>query len=199
MLAHAYGFDVQFFHPENRGITTTWQEMFDFVKAGNFDYIWSQEDDAEIMYPIRVIDMIEMLQDNPNLCQIQLRRDNWYAFETEPIGPKDNDTIWGNYRIEHGNPYFWMMSCLYPAWIASEPIKERFGNPSECTVANYMLEKNGSQVGLLKTAKGGIMVNHMGEYTRGIKCLPDEMGWDGFKNFDPKVTYNSRNGTVWTE
>lgn len=195
VLAHAHDFKTQFLHQENQGITKTWQEMFEFVRAGDFDYIWSQEDDAVIMYPFKMLDLIEMLQEDKTLSQIQLKRDNWYPFETEKIGPKDTDTIWGNYRIERGNPYFWMMSTLYPAWIAKEPILETTGhNPSECVVANYVSQNFGSSTGLLKTAEGGIMVDHIGEYTKGKKVAEGEPGWEGFKSFDPNLIYDSRTG-----
>lgn len=200
MLAKSHGYTHINLHRENQGITRTWQELFNFVKAGNFDYVWHQEDDAEIMYPIRFIDLIEILQENPNLSQVQLRRDNWYHFETEPIGPKASDQIWRNYRIERDNPYFWMMSSFYPAWIAKEfDHKKMNGFPSEATVANFMLQKNGSTVGLLKTAEGGIMVNHFGEYTRGSKVAPGELGWENFSRFDPNVDYDSKTGYIYQQ
>lgn len=194
-LALRYGYQHIFLHKENRGITRTWQELFDFVKERDFDYIWHQEDDAELMYPIRFIDLIEILLANPNLSQVQLRRDNWYHFETEPVGPKDTDQIWKNYRIERNNPYFWMMSCMYPAWIAHEFDGTMMGgNPSEATLANFMIRKNGSTVGLLKTAEGGIMVNHIGTYTRGLKMIEGELGWEQFKMYDPLENYDSKTG-----
>jgi hypothetical protein len=197
-LAQTYGFNNVILHEENQGITKTWQEFFEFVRKGNYDYIWHQEDDAEIMYPIRVIDLIEILQDHKEFNQIQLRRDNWYPFETDPIGPKEDDVIHGKYRVERNNPYFWMMSCLYPAWIAYEPVAETMNaNPSECTLANYLLNKNNTRTGLLKTSTGGIMVNHIGEYTRGTKALKGEPGWEGFQYFDTTKNYNSKTGHEW--
>lgn len=200
MIARSHGYHHVILHKENQGITKTWQELFDFVKERDFDFIWHQEDDAEIMYPIRFIDFIEILKENPNLSQVQLRRDNWYHFETEPIGPKASDQIWGNYRIERDNPYFWMMASFYPAWIAKEFNRhENNGYPSEATIANFMLRKNGSTVGLLKTAQGGIMVNHFGEYTRGTKVAEGDLGWQNFKNFNPLVDYDSKTGQVFQQ
>ena len=194
-LARSYGFNHIILHEKNQGITRTWQELFNFVNDHEFDYVWHQEDDVEILHPIRIIDLINILNDNKHLSQIQLKRNNWYDSEITPIGPKDTDTIIGKYRIEHGNPYFWMMSSLYPAWICREPILSVTGNnPSESVIANYLLTKFGIRVGLLKTEAGGIMVNHFGEYTRGIRVAENEPGWEQFKNFNPMLDYHSKTG-----
>lgn len=198
MLAHAYGYEVRKLHHVNQGITRTWQELFNFVNEHGFDYIWHQEDDTEIMQPVKIIDFIEMLQDDPTLSQVQLKRNNWYPWETEVIGPREDDKVIGNWRMERGNPYFWMMSSLYPAWVAKEPILETTGaNPSECTVANWMLDNYGKTVGLVKSAEGNIMVNHIGQYTRGTKLLENEPGWEMFKHKDPSIDYDSQTGEYW--
>ena len=199
-LAKSFGYEHVILHQQNQGITRTWQELFNFIKERDFDYVWQQEDDAEVMHPIKIIDLIEILQDNPTLSQVQLRRDNWYSFETDPIGPKESDTVWNQYRIEHGNPWFWMMSSLYPAWIAKEPYIETAGhNPSEGVIAYHLSSKFNLQTGLLKTSEGGIMVNHFGEYTRGTKVAENEPGWDGFKNFDPTLDYDSKTGQLYNK
>ena len=193
-----YGFDIQNLHKENIGITRTWQEIFDFIKERDFDYVWHQEDDAEILYPVKIVDLIKMLEDDPSLSQIQLKRQNWYPHETDPVGIKDDDQIVGNYRMERGNQYFWMMSSLYPAWIAKEPILEETGNyPSEGVIAHWMLVKFNKNVGIIKTLDGNIMVNHIGEYFRGIRVLKNEPGWERFQYFDPNVNYDSKTGEIW--
>lgn len=196
-LAKSHGYQVQL-HKQNQGITGTWQELFDIVKQHDFDYIWHQEDDAEVLLDVKFQDLIEILQTNPQLSQVQLKRNNWYAHETEPVQALPRDLVFKNYRIEQGNPYFWMMASFYPAWIAREydHIQHR-GCPSEATVANFMLSKNGSQTGLLKTHHGGIMVNHFGEYSRGQRVKPGELGWERFQYIDPRVDYNSRTGARW--
>jgi hypothetical protein len=185
-------------HRENMGITKTWGELFDYVKEREFDYIWHMEDDVEIKHAFSLMDLISMLKEFPFLSQIQLHRNNWYGHETEQVEKRDTDIVWRNYRIQKGNPYFWMMASLYPAWIAKEYDREKMGAyPSEGMLAKFMKERNGSSSGLLKSSTGSIMVNHFGEYSRGRRVLEGEPGWEKFKDYDPNVDYNSRDGKVF--
>jgi len=192
-----YGYDEIILHKENLGITKTWQQLFDLVKDRDYDYILHHEDDVELMCPLKVMDMIELLQQDNTLSQIQLKRNNWYGHETEEIGAKEDDVIFKNYRYEKATPYFWMLMSLYPAWIAKEPILEETGyNPSESVIANYLLNKYNIGAGLLKTSEGGMMVNHIGEYFHGQRVAEGEPGWDGFKFIDPNIKYCSRTGVI---
>ena len=159
------GYNEVILHEENKGITKTWQELFDLVRQRDYDYILHHEDDVELMCPLKVMDLIELLQQDNTLSQVQLKRNNWYPHETEDIGPKEDDVVFKEYRYEKATPYFWMLMSLYPAWIAREPIFEETGfNPSESVIANYLLHNYNIGAGLLKTAEGEIMVNHIGEY-----------------------------------
>lgn len=197
-LVRLHGYKHVILHKENQGITKTWQELFDFVNAGDFDYVWHQEDDTQVLYHTKFIDLIKILEENPNLSQVQLRRDNWYSHETEPIGPKPDDQIWNKYRIERNNPYFWMMSCMYPAWIARKYNRKEMNSfPNEASLAKFMLEKYNSAVGLLKTSKGEIMINHFGEYSRGTRTLKGDLGWEKFDGTDPNIDYNSKDGSIY--
>jgi len=194
-LASVYGFNEVHLHPENLGITRTWQHFYDIIRDRNYDYIWQQEDDAEIVHPIKIVDIINILKSDPSLSQLQMKRNNWYDYETEDITCKDTDIVVPKYRYEKDSRWFWMMAALYPGWIAKEPILETTGNnPSEWVVANYLQERYNIGTGLLKTSEGGIIVNHIGEINRGIKVAPGEPSWEGFKGFDPNKDYNSRTG-----
>ena len=196
-LAKSHGYQP-ILHEQNQGITATWQHLFDLVKQGDFDYIWHQEDDAEILHDVKFQDLVEILEKNSDLSQVQLKRNNWYAHETQPVQALPSDQVYKNYRIERGNVYFWMMSSFYPAWIAREYQAEKQGGcPSEATLAHFMMARNGSQTGLLKTHDGNIMVNHFGEYSRGQRVKPGELGWESFQYFDPRIDYNSRTGARW--
>lgn len=197
-LVKSFGFNEIYLHPENLGITRTWQEFFDIVKDRKYDYILQQEDDVEVMYPVKITDLIDLLKLDTSLSQVQLKRNNWYKHETNPVGPRDTDWFFRGHRYEKDNPYFWMMTALYHGWIASEPILEVMGaNPSESVLSNYLREHYGLGTALLKTNEGGIMVNHIGMYNRGIKVIPGEPGWEMFKNLDPTINYNSQNGSFW--
>jgi len=197
-LARSFGFNEIHLHAENMGITRNWQYFFSLIRDRGYDYIMHQEDDVEVMYPTPVMDMVDLLRLDTRLSQVQLKRNNWYAHETEPVGPRDTDWFFRNYRYEIDNPYFWMMTSLCPAWIAQEPVLEVMGaNPSESVMSNYLRTHHGLQTALLKTQQGGIMVNHIGQYNRGIKVVPGEPGWELFQNLDNKINYNSQNGSYW--
>jgi len=194
-LVKSFGYNETILHKENQGITKTWQEFYTLIKDRNYDYIWQQEDDAEIVHPIKIVDLIDILKQDRTLSQLQLKRNNWYAYETEAVMCKDDDLILNNYRYEKATPWFWMMAALYPAWISREPILAATGNnPSECVVANYLQERYNIGSGLLKTIDGDIMVNHIGEFNRGLRVAEGEPGWEGFKFIDPNKNYNSRTG-----
>lgn len=199
-LVFSHGYNEVILHTENLGITKTWKELFDIVKSRDYDYILHQEDDVEILYPIKVMDMIEILENDKTLSQVQLKRNNWYEHEVEEIGPKDDDVIFKNYRCEKATPYFWMLTSLYPSWICKEPIFEETGyNPSESVIANYLQSKYNLGSGLLKTLDGGMMVNHIGDYFHGKRVSENEPGWEGFKYIDPNVKYCSKTGVHWNE
>lgn len=194
------GYNEVILHETNLGITKTWQELFDLIKDRDYDYILHHEDDVELMYPLKVLDLIEILEQDNTLSQIQLKRNNWYGHEVAEIGPKDDDVIFKNYRYEKATPYFWMLMSLYPAWIAKEPILNETGhNPSESVIAQYLQQKYNIGAGLLKTQDGGMMVNHIGDYFHGKRVSENEPGWDGFKSIDPNVKYCSRTGEHWNE
>lgn len=196
-FAKSNGYDEIILHEENWGITKTWQQLFDLVKDRDYDYILHQEDDVEIMYPLKVMDMIEILQHDPTLSQIQLKRNNWYPHETEEIGPKEDDIIFKNYRYEKGNPYFWMLTSLYPSWICKEPILKETGfNPSEGVIADYLYNKYKIRSAILKSEKGGILVNHIGDYFHGKRVAENEPSYEKFNYMDSKKKYCSRTGVL---
>jgi len=196
----ANGYNEIIFHEENKGITKTWQELFELVRQKDYDYIFHHEDDVEVMCPLKIMDIVELLEQDKTLSQVQLKRNNWYQHETEDVGPKEDDVIFKDYRYEKATPYFWMLMSLYPAWIAKEPIFEETGfNPSESVIANYLLHKYNIGAGLLKTSEGGMMVNHIGDYFHGKRVAENEPGWDGFKYIDPDIKYCSRTGAYWNE
>lgn len=195
LLARAHGFNEVHLHQENMGITRSWQHFYDIIRDRQYDYIWQQEDDVEIVNPVKITDMIEILKLDPSLSQLQLKRNNWYSHETEAVMCKDTDVVLPNYRYERYSPWFWMMAALYPGWIAKEPILQETGhNPSECVVSNYLINKFNLGSGLLKTATGDIMVNHIGELNRGKRVETGEPGWEVFQGYDPNKDYNSKTG-----
>jgi hypothetical protein len=195
LLARTYGFNEIILHDENLGISKTWQEFFDLIKHRNFDYILHHEDDVELTEEVKISNLIDILESNPSLYQIQLKRNNWYPHETDTDFKKDSDVIINNYRLEKNDTYFWMLFSLYPAWISREPIlKETGNNPAEGVLSHYLKTKYNLTGGILKKLNGDILVNHFGEYTKGKRVCKGEPGWEGFKDFIPEKKYCSRTG-----
>lgn len=189
-------FNEVILHEKNMGITKTWQQLFEIISDRDYDYILHHEDDVELLQPVKILDLIEILENDKTLSQVQLKRNNWYEFETEPIGPKDTDIIFKNYRYEKTN-YFWMLMSLYPSWIAREPILEETGfNPAEYVIEKYLSEKYNLKSACLKTIEGNNMVNHIGEYFQGKRVSENEPGWENFKYIDPSKKYCSKTGVV---
>ena len=197
-LASLYGYNEIILHTENKGITRTWQEFFDLIKDRNYDYILHNEDDVELLDNIKIIDLIELLKKDNTLSQVQLKRQNWYHYETEPVGPKETDIISNGYRLEKGR-FFSMLFSLYPAWISKIPFLEKTGNcPSEWVVADYLSSNYSLWAAVLKKSDGSPLIKHIGEYTIGKRVEENEIGWENFSHLaDPTIKYCSKSGIPW--
>lgn len=194
-LVRNHGFDEIHLHEKNLGITSTWEELFALVRDRGYDYILHQEDDVELLQPIKVIDMIEALKSNSRYSQIQLKRNAWYAYEDPNQLTSEADVDFGNYKIEINANYFWMMFSLYPAWISLINFKEKTGScPAEGVISYHLRNEYKLHTGILKNSDGTNIVNHFGDYAKGKRCNENEPGWEKFKYYDPNKIYNSRTG-----
>jgi hypothetical protein len=194
-LVKGYGFDEIVLHEKNLGITSTWEEMFKIVRDRGYDYILHQEDDVELLQPIKVTEMIDALKSNSRYSQIQLKRNAWYSYEDPNKLFSDTDVDFGKYKIELNESYFWMMFALYPAWISLIDFKEKTGScPAEGVVSYHLNKEYKLNTGILKNADGTNIVNHFGDLTKGKRCNENEPGWERFKYADPNKVYNSRTG-----
>lgn len=194
-LAKKYNFKEIILHPTNLGITSTWAELFSIIKSRNYDYILHQEDDVEPLQHIYVKDIVEILENNKDLSQIQLKRNVWYPDEVENLEIYSTDKKIGDYYLETGSPWFWMLMSIYPKWVSEiDFVKETGFNPAEFTIAKHLKEKYNLTAGILKTNTGSNLVNHFGEISKGIRVNPGEPGWDKFKYYDPNKQYYSRTG-----
>lgn len=197
-LVKQYGFEEIILHYKNIGITSTWNELFQIVKNRNYDYIFHQEDDVEPTEHIKVLDLVQILQDNSDLSQVQLKRNYWFkddGLEEDWFKIRPTDIKYKNYYIEKGNPWFWMLMSLYPKWVANiDYVKETGSCPSEGVLASYMTTKYNKQSAIIKTLNGTNLVNHFGEVTKGKRVNPGEPGWEKFKSYDSTKEYYSRTG-----
>jgi len=172
-----YGFDEVILNKENKGIASQWDKIFEIGKE--YDYVFMHEDDVLINEPFVLNHLIILLQRDSHLSQIQLKREKWYDHEEE-VKSKDNDWVFGDFRYERHNAtsHFWGMMSIWPSSVCNYKITEETGyRLGENIIGWYMLAKHGKETGLLKTAKGLAMVEHIGEYTRGKRIMEGEPGW----------------------
>lgn len=193
-IAQYYGYDQIILHPENMGLTRTWAEFNDIVRNQNFDYVWHQEDDAELLRPLDVNVCIRLLEQYPDAHQVSLKRQPWYFHEKE-TRIEDDDIVFENYRFNKKYLHFWTMASLYRHNITTYPYMDRYGyNPSEAVVMEYLRERFNSFSAVLKNPDGSEMVNHIGEYTQGKRVEENEPGWANLNWMDPNKRYCARVG-----
>ena len=190
------GFDEIILNPKNIGITQQWAKIFNIVNDGNYDYVFMHEDDVKIIHPLKLSTLITILKEDPMLAQLSLKRNNWYEHESEVSSKKDSDDILGDYRLDSYDPlcnFFGGLMAVWPASVAKEPIMEDMDCLlSEAVIAHYLKEKYRKFTGLLKTADGGIMVEHIGEYTHGSRLEKGVPGYHSLYDVNIETKFSSR-------
>jgi len=206
-LVRAYGFNEVYLHKENKGLSATWTEFWELVRSRNYDYVWHQEDDVLILEPIRIMDLVTLLQQDKGLSQVVLKRQKWYDNEEET---KSLETDWTylNYRYERNNVIFSPMASLYSTervhFPYSEWYKTRYPdenwseiNYNEGMVGKALREELGLVSGHLKASQGHNLVEHIGDFFVGRRVLENEPGYSEFSKYDPSKKYSSKTGEIW--
>ena len=196
-LASNFGFTEIFLHQQNMGLPYVWNRTFELLRERNYDYVYLSEDDVTFNHPIKILDMIQILQDNMNISQVCLTRQKWYDFEEETQAYETDITL-GKYRGELSEAYFWSLSSVFSRAIVDLPHAESVGekNLSEYVVAKSLRQLN-MQTCKLKTEEGHNIVNHIGEYSIGKRAEPGDPRYEDFASYDPETKYSSRHGTKW--
>jgi hypothetical protein len=96
-LVKLYGYNEVILHKENLGLSVTWSEFWDLIKDRDYDYVWHQEDDVQILEPVLIADLIDLLNQDNQLSQVQLARQAWYPNETDPV-KSESDYVFKNFR-----------------------------------------------------------------------------------------------------
>jgi len=207
-LVRKYGYNQVYLHQENLGLSVTWTEFWNLIRDKDYDYVWHQEDDVEILEPIKILDLVALLQQDPGLSQIVLKRQKWYGNELETAA-RDNDRIFQNYRYEFEKVDFSPMASLYSLDRVKFPYsafyKKNFPqtnwgdiNFNEGMVGKALFMELGLRSGHLKNSNGQNLINHIGEYFTGKRVLPDEPHYyEQFARYDPAKKYNSKTGENW--
>ncbi len=187
------GFDEVILNEKNLGVTKQWEKIFELAK--DYDYVFMHEDDVLVQQPFKLEHLVLLLERDKTLSQVQLKRNNWYRHETKEIAKESTDWLFGDFRYERCQKYFWGLMSIWPTWITKEPITETSGYLlSEDVIAWYLKTHHSLHSALLKTADGGIMVEHIGEVTKGIRL---EKGGTGYKEgyhdiLDTEIERSSR-------
>ena len=109
-IAKSYGYNNVILHKENKGITYTCKEGYEFIKGleKEYDFIWHQEDDLIINNYVKVDDLVNYLIENDNKIQARLPYQmDWYKSEEE-TGHRIEDLPlkeYKNYQIVDG--FYW--------------------------------------------------------------------------------------------
>lgn len=196
-LVSLYGFKELYLHEENKGLSVTWTEFWNLISKRNYDYVFHQEDDIEILEPILITDLIEILENNQDVSQVQLRRQPWYTGETESV-PEDDDIIYKNFRFKKGHRIFSPMASLYHLDITKINYKEIYNfNLNEGLIGNALLTQHSKTSANVKNFYGKNLIKHIGEWTVGRRILPGEPGYENWSYMDPEKKYGSRFGDLY--
>ena len=206
-LVKFYGYNEIHLHRENLGLSVTWTEFWNLIRDRNYDYIWHQEDDVEVIESICIAELVELLNINPSISQIVLKRQEWYPRELPPTA-LDTDLIFKNYRYEFESIIFSPMASLYSAKHLDFPYSKWYKlthpdtnyhliNYNEGMIGKALFNELGLKSAHLKTKTGKNLVNHVGDYFVGKRVLPDEPHYEMFKHYDPLKKYNSKTGENW--
>lgn len=196
-LVKLHGYEEMYLHEQNQGLSATWSETWNLIKDRGYDYIWHQEDDVEILEPVLVTDLIEILQNNPNISQVQLARQAWYHNEKDPEYSND-DLVYKNFRFQRNSFIFSPMASLCPARLLQIPYKNFYNhNLNEGLIGKVLGEHYGMLSANVKNYYGKNIIRHIGDWFVGKRVLPNEPGYEQFGHFDPNVKYNSKDGSLY--
>jgi hypothetical protein len=198
-LARLFGYQEVILRPKNMGLPYMWNSTFDMLKERDYDYVYLSEDDVVINEPIKITDVIDVLNSDPTYSQISLARQKWYHHEPE-TGPLDTDIIINQYRIEYLEHNFTSLASLFRREIVNLPHLENTNtqNLNEAVVGQST-KSMGMKNYKLKNSKGANLVTHIGEYTVGKKIELGDPGYERFSMYDPEVKYCSKMGFVWNQ
>ena len=196
-LVKLYGYNEVILHEENKGLSVTWSEFWDLVKERDYDFIWHQEDDVEILEPILITDLIDLLNTDPLISQIQLARQAWYYTESDPTATA-NDKIFKNFRYDKNRLIFTPMASLYPADRTRVDYRQFYNyNMNEGLVGKVLYDHYGMTACNVRNFHGKQLINHIGDWFVGKRVLPGEPNYSEFARYDPDKKYNSKDGAEY--
>lgn len=197
-LVKLFGYKEIYLHNSNQGLSSTWSEFWKLIKDRGYDYIWHQEDDVEILEPVLMTDLIEILERDSSISQVQLARQAWYFDEKDPC-LQDTDILYKNFRYMKNSILFSPMASLCSGKIAQIPYDKYIDfNLNEGIIGKILYEEYQMVSANVKNFYGKNIIKHIGDYFVGKRVLPGEPGYETFGKYDPNVRYNSKDGSVYS-
>lgn len=195
LLGKTHKFDI-FLHKENMGLSVTWSEFFDYLKTTDYDYIIHQEDDVVLKEPVRLDDMIEILESDPKMASVVLQRQEWY-FHENPPKVEPTDTPIKQYYYAKNTKQFPIIFSFYRRSIIDYPFREYWGfTINEGMIMVYLDHFEKMYSAILKNSQGRNIIEHIGEESTGRRILPGEPNWEQFAHMHPDKVYSSRDGRL---
>jgi hypothetical protein len=195
LIAKVYGFNLRF-NETNLGLSVNWSAFFDWLKMQDYDYILHQEDDVLLTSPIRIDDLITVLESDEKMASVVLQRQPWYFHETESaIDPTDVKI--GNYYYSKNVKTFPIIFSLYRKNVIEYSFREYWKfNVNEGMIMVYLDFFHKMYSATLKGSNGENLIFHIGEETVGKRLEQGEPNWEQFAHMDPNRIYNSRDGSL---
>jgi glycosyltransferase involved in cell wall biosynthesis len=195
LLCKVHGFN-SLLQTDNLGLSVTWTNFFEFLKNTEYDYVLHQEDDVVLLKPIKVDDLIQVLESDPKMASVVLQRQPWYFHETE-AKIDETDTQIDKYYYSKNTKTFPIIFSLYSRAIVNYPFMDYWKfNLNEGMIMVYLAHFHQMFSATLKGSNGENLIEHIGEETTGKRLLQGEPRWEQFAHMDPNRIYNSRDGSL---
>lgn len=195
LIGKRYGFTI-WYNQENKGLSVNWSDFFDWLKTQDYDYILHQEDDVLLVSPIKLEDLINVLESDEKMASVVLQRQPWY-FHEKPSSIEPEDVQIGQYYYSKNTKTFPIIFSLYRKNIVDYPFREYWGfNINEGMIMVYLDHFHQMYSAQLKNSDGSHLIEHIGEESTGKRILEGEPNWEQFAHMDPNKIYTSREGRL---
>ena len=196
-IVKSFGYNEIILHQENLGLSATWSQCWELIKDRKYDYILHMEDDVEILEPVLITDLIELLNVSPDISQVQLARQAWYQSDIDPK-PLTDDYIFKNFRYTKGHRIFSPMASLSPISVTQIPYRDfQDSNLNEGIIGGVLCEHFGKTAVNVKNFYGKNIINHIGDWFVGKRILPGEPGYEKYGHYNPDIKHNSKDGSIY--
>lgn len=165
-ISEVYGFDAPIHHVKKEGFAGAYHTAFSHVNK-DADFCFILEDDFTFNETIVISEMINILQDNPNLCQVALKRQAWNQSEKRAGGVVEQNPV--SYEDKKGfcqhRNFFTTNPSLVPAWVIKKgwPLCEH----SEGVFSHSLFEDPAIYSSYLGQKFDAPKVTHIGETRNG--------------------------------